>query len=58
MLCSHCGKPIILVPSAQEKAKKFGGSASDYTRLFTIHTDCQLKLRQDGVSDLIKRHYI
>jgi hypothetical protein len=46
MKCSHCGKPIVLVPSASERARKFGGVPSDYTRLFTIHADCQLELRK------------
>lgn len=43
MDCVHCGKPIILIPSAAERAKKFGGKPSDYTKLFTSHSDCQVK---------------
>lgn len=46
MNCTICGKPIILVPSAQERAKKYGDHpASYYTSLFTTHTDCQIKAR-------------
>lgn len=47
MNCSHCGKPIVLIPSAQERAKKdvCGNSAAYYTSLFTIHAACQLELR-------------
>lgn len=47
MNCTHCGKPIYLVPSAKERAAKFGGKPSDYTRLFTMHTVCVLEKR-DG----------
>ena len=55
MNCSHCGKPVILVPSAAERAKKYGGTPSDYTRLFPLHADCQLELRRRGVFELIQR---
>lgn len=45
MNCIHCHKPIELVPSAAERARKFGGVPSDYTALFTYHAACTLKLR-------------
>jgi hypothetical protein len=47
MKCTHCNKPIVLIPSAQERAKKdvCGNAAAYYTSLFTIHAECQLKLR-------------
>ncbi len=45
--CKLCGKRIVLVPSAKERAEKHGGTASDYTRMFTTHSDCLLKYR-DG----------
>ncbi len=45
MNCSICNKPIILKPSAAERAKKFGGKPSDYTRLFTTHAECLFPLR-------------
>ncbi len=54
MNCSHCHKPIILVPSASERAKKSGGSPSDYTKLFTIHADCQIKKYKEEVSILMQ----
>ena len=57
MNCSICNKPIILIPSATERARKYGGTASDYTRLLTTHTDCQLAKNKTDLSDLIKRHY-
>lgn len=48
MKCSHCGKEIVLVPSAKERAAKFGGKPSDYVKLFTIHANCQLEKRRTG----------
>ena len=55
MNCSICSKPIVLVPSATERAKKYGGKPSDYIRLFTTHTECQLARNAATLSDLIKR---
>lgn len=44
MLCQVCKKEVVLVPSAQERAKKdrSGKTADYYTKLFPMHTDCQL----------------
>ena len=51
MTCSICGKPIVLMPSAAERARRFGGRPGDYTRLFTAHTDCTIAKRsQDAVA--------
>jgi hypothetical protein len=46
MNCEYCNKPIILVPSAQERSKKYGQSPAFYTKLFTIHAQCQLDKRK------------
>lgn len=43
MKCSICNKEITLVPSAAERAKKYGNTAAHYTSLFTYHNDCFLK---------------
>ncbi len=43
MKCSICNKEIILVPSAAERAAKYGKPASYYTSLFTYHNDCFLQ---------------
>lgn len=56
MNCTICHKPIILIPSAKERAKKFGGKPEDYTKLFTEHDDCIIKKRQKDTSELIKRN--
>lgn len=53
MNCSHCGKTIVLVPSAKERAAKFGGKPSDYTKLFTIHSDCQIEKRNAETTEPI-----
>jgi hypothetical protein len=55
MKCSICGKPVILIPSAEERAKKYGGKPSDYTKLFTAHSECQIAKRNAETSELIKR---
>lgn len=55
MNCLHCHKPIELVPSAAERAKKSGGVPSDYTALFTHHAACTLELRAKGTTELIRR---
>ena len=55
MRCRICGKPIVLVPSAKERAAKFGGKPSDYTALFTTHSECALAERGKETSELIKR---
>jgi hypothetical protein len=51
MNCTHCNKKIVLVPSARERAAKFGGTPASYTKLFTMHARCQLERR--AASELI-----
>lgn len=55
MNCLHCGQPIGLVPSAAERAKKFGGVPNDYTAVFTYHAACTLELRAKGTAELLRR---
>ena len=55
MRCTICGKPIVLVPSAKERAEKYGGVPSDYTKLFTTHADCALRKREQDTIALIRR---
>lgn len=54
--CTICGNPIILVPSATERAKKFGGKPSDYTDIFTTHATCAIAKRQAEVAELMRRN--
>lgn len=53
--CIYCGKPIILVPSAKERAKKYGGNPSDYTKLFKYHSECLTKKREEGTLSLVHK---
>lgn len=53
--CVHCGKEIVLVPSAAERARKHGGSPSDYSKLFTEHADCALAKRRADAIALMRR---
>ena len=55
MNCTICSKPIILVPSAEERAKKdlTGKPAAYYRSLFTEHSDCTLRKRAEDTSKLM-----
>lgn len=55
--CSLCGKPIVLVPSAAERAAKdvTGKSAAYYTSLFTEHAQCALRKRTQDTNALMRR---
>jgi hypothetical protein len=53
--CAICGKPIVLVPSANERARKYGGSAQFYRDLFSEHVDCALKKRDEETLVLIRK---
>lgn len=53
--CTICGKKIILVPSAKERAEKSGKPASYYTGLFTEHTECVLKKRHTETLELVRK---
>ena len=57
MKCSYCGKPIVLNPSAEERAKKdvTGKTAAYYVSLFTIHAQCQVDKREAATLELIRR---
>lgn len=54
-ICTLCGKPIVLVPSARERAKKYGGTAEYYRNLFTAHSHCEIEARTKGTRELVKR---
>lgn len=55
MDCTICGKPVVLSPTAAERAAKLGGKASDYTKLFTTHTRCALNKRDADTVALMRR---
>lgn len=55
MNCSICGKPVVLVPSAVERSRTYGCSAKFFRSLFTTHTECALKDREECTIDLMRR---
>ena len=57
MKCNLCGKKIVLIPSAKERARKYGGKPSDYTKLFTVHSECQVQKRENETLELIRKYY-
>jgi hypothetical protein len=47
-ICKFCNRPVPpvkLVPSAKERAEKFGGKPSDYVKLFDrdYHVECLIR---------------
>src|SRR4051812_38052071 len=57
MNCLICGKKVELIPSAAERAKKFGGKPEEYTAIFRMHAQCVLEQRKAEVLELIAKHY-
>lgn len=55
MKCRLCNQEIILVPSAEERAKKYGGTAQFYTKLFTVHGECQVRKNRQDSKKLIEK---
>lgn len=55
MNCTLCDKPVILQPSAKARAERYGGAPRDYTILFPRHADCELKAREQGTLELLRR---
>lgn len=55
MNCTICHQPVVLVPSAAERARKRGETPAFYTRLFTTHADCEIAKRSQSSIDLMRR---
>ena len=55
MKCAICNQDIILVPSAEERAKKYGGTAQFYANLFTVHGECQVRKNRQDSKELMER---
>ena len=53
--CTICGKPIILIPSAEQRAAKdvTGKSAEYYRNLFTEHSTCTLFKRAEDRKSVV-----
>jgi len=55
MNCRLCGDEITLIPSAKERATKYGGSPSYYTNLFKTHAHCAVADRSRQARELMGR---
>jgi hypothetical protein len=55
MKCTICNRPVVLQPSATERAKKCGGKPSDYTKLFSTHAQCAVAKREKETVELMRR---
>jgi hypothetical protein len=56
MNCSICGKPVVLSPSAAQRAAQDSSrTAQEYTRLFPTHTECFLRKRKQETTELMRR---
>jgi hypothetical protein len=55
MNCTICHRPVVLVPSAKERAAKYGQTPAFYTRLFPQHADCTIAKRDREVRELMTR---
>ncbi len=53
--CTICKKPIVLFPSAEERAKKYGGTAAEYSAMFKTHSKCAIQKRTADTYDLMQR---
>lgn len=55
--CTICGKPIVLSPSAAERAKSdaCGRPPEYYTNLFDTHSECALAKRAADTVELMRR---
>lgn len=58
MKCSICSQEIILIPSANERAKQYGLPASHFTALFTTHSSCFIKKRNEDTIELMRRNHV
>lgn len=55
MKCTICNQEIELVPTARQRAERFGGTPADYTRRFTEHAACILAKRKTDTEALVTR---
>lgn len=54
-ICTYCNKPVVLSPSAEQRAKKCGGTAEFYRSLFPNHPQCSIAAREAGTLELMRR---
>jgi len=56
--CTICGEPIVLVPSAAERARKdvTGKPAQYFINLFDQHSECTVKKRSEEAVANMRRY--
>ena len=54
-ICPYCGMPVILSPSANARAKKYGETPEYYKALFPAHSGCLVQARTEEAIQLMKR---
>lgn len=54
MNCTICDRPVVLHPTAAQRAERYGGTPRDYTILFPRHADCVVKAREQEAIDLLR----
>lgn len=54
-ICPHCGNPVILHPSAEARAAKYGLTADYYRRLFPSHSGCLVTARSAESVHLMRK---
>jgi len=52
--CNVCKQPIVLVPSAAERAEKYGNTAKHYLDLFKTCSSCQIKMRAWSIDKVVQ----
>jgi hypothetical protein len=57
MACKYCGKPVVLVPSAKERAANYGKSPGYYTMLFPNHQECEAANRDEAARQLMADYH-
>lgn len=54
-ICKYCGEPVILNPSAEERARKSGKTPQYYLNLFQSHAKCVVEARSKAAYAAIPR---
>lgn len=55
MNCALCHLPVVLHPTAAQRAERYGGTPRDYIILFPRHAECELKKREQDTLELMRR---
>ena len=54
-ICKYCHNPVVLTPSAAERARRYGGTAAEYTALFPNHSACEVEARSKSARESMQR---